>query len=326
MQEVLREYQRQENASLSILLAKANKRLTDLATAFSSSNEENLIVQNVASQPNLAHLGVCVLTINKEKARALKECYYSLLARYFSARKTLKKLLRYYTQKSIRKNVATYYSDYLLCKRATAARHKLYSLLALLLLPTRAQKEVTFNFITKLSLSKVSRIVYNTIIVVVCRLTKIAYYILARGDQNGSNLAQAQIREVVCLYKVLARVISNRGFIISAKYQKTFNQYINSKRVLTLAYYLQTNSQIERQNQTLEQYLRIYYSLKQDNQAFFILVAEFAYNDSVYATTEVTLFCANYEIDLRSVNQPIIALGNGKLPIEFQVALKVLSI
>jgi hypothetical protein len=39
-----------------------------------------------------------------------------------------------------------------------------------------------FNFITKLLPSKFNSIVYNAIIVVVYYLTKIAYYILARGN------------------------------------------------------------------------------------------------------------------------------------------------
>jgi hypothetical protein len=36
-----------------------------------------------------------------------------------------------------------------------------------------------FNFITKLPVSKISRVIYNSIIVVVYRLIKIAHYILA---------------------------------------------------------------------------------------------------------------------------------------------------
>jgi hypothetical protein len=39
-----------------------------------------------------------------------------------------------------------------------------------------------FNFITELSKSRVSEVIYDAIIVVVCRLTKISYYILAQAD------------------------------------------------------------------------------------------------------------------------------------------------
>jgi hypothetical protein len=45
------------------------------------------------------------------------------------------------------------------------------------------------DFITELPPSKFARVVYNVILVVVCRLTKIAYYILARGDWDNVNLA-----------------------------------------------------------------------------------------------------------------------------------------
>jgi hypothetical protein len=77
------------------------------------------------------------------------------------------------------KDIADYYNDCLRCKRLVIAKHKPYGLLALLLPPTRAWEEVTFDFITELPSSKVSRIIYDAIIVVVCRLTKMTHYVPA---------------------------------------------------------------------------------------------------------------------------------------------------
>jgi hypothetical protein len=47
------------------------------------------------------------------------------------------------------------------------------------------------DFITELPPSKFAGVVYDAILVVVCRLTKMAHYILARGDWDGVDLAQA---------------------------------------------------------------------------------------------------------------------------------------
>jgi hypothetical protein len=49
---------------------------------------------------------------------------------------------------------------------------------------------------------------------------------------------------------------------MNAKYWKTFNYYLNLKRVLTLAFHPETDGQTKRQNQTLEQYLRCYCTLE----------------------------------------------------------------
>ena len=45
------------------------------------------------------------------------------------------------------------------------------------------------DFITELPPSKLSRVVYDAILVIACRLTKMAHYVPARADWDGSDLA-----------------------------------------------------------------------------------------------------------------------------------------
>jgi hypothetical protein len=160
----------------------------------------------------------------------------------------------------------------------------------------------------------------------VCRLTKMAHYIPARGDWDGVDLAQAWIREVIRLHGVPVRVISDRGPLMNAKHWDTFNHYLNSRRVLTSAFHPQTDGQTERQNQTLETYLRCFCSLEQDDWALWIAVGEYAYNDSVHSTTGTTPFRAYYGIDPRGADWPSMPLGEGESPLGGEVATKVLSI
>jgi hypothetical protein len=262
----------------------------------------------------------------EEKARALEECHYDPLAGHFGARKTTEKVSRRYRWKGIRKDIANYCNGCLRCKRAVSAKHKPYGLLAPLPPPIRAWQEVTFDFITELPESRVSGVTYDAIMVVVCRLTKMSHYIPARADWNGTELAQAWIREVIRLHGVPERIISDRGPLMNATHWETFNYYLNSRRVLTSAYHPETDGQTERQNQTLEQYLRIYCTLEQDDWALWISIAEFAYNDSVHATTGITPFRANQGMDPRSANWPTMALGEGESPMAEDLASKVLSL
>ena len=103
--------------------------------------------------------------------------------------------------------------------------------------PAKAWDEATFDFITELLPSKFAGITYDAIMVVVCRLTKMAHYIPAIGDWDGSDLAQAWIREVIRLHGVPSIIISDRGPLMNAKHWKTFNHYLNARRVLTSAYH-----------------------------------------------------------------------------------------
>ena len=61
----------------------------------------------------------------------------------------------------------------------------------------------------------------------------------------------------------------------------------------TSGYHPEGDGQMERTNQTLEQYIRVYCNYQQDNWDELLPLAEFAYNNTPSATTRITPFFAN---------------------------------
>src|SRR5690606_21086887 len=80
---------------------------------------------------------------------------------------------------------------------------------------------------------------------------------------------------------------------------------IGVKSAMSTAYHPETDSQTERVNQTLEQYLRHYCSWKQDNWEDLLALAEFAYNSGVSEATGMSPFYANYGLEPRLTWEPI---------------------
>jgi hypothetical protein len=288
--------------------------------------DDEEVAQDGPENPRLDSKGRVELHTPEAKAEALQKAHDDPTGGHFGAKRTREKLLRYYVWKGLRKDVEEYCKDCLPCRRSTPARHRPYGSLAPLPPPNRPWQEVTMDFITELPPSSYGGVVYDAILVVVCRLTKMAHYIPARGDWDGSDLAQAWIREVIRLHGVPERVISDRGPLMNAKHWKTFQYYLNSRRVLSSAFHPQTDGQTERQNQTLEQYLRCYCTLEQDDWALWIGLGEFAYNDSEHATTRTTPFRAYYGMDPRGAEWPSVAMDKGKSALGLQTAAKVISI
>jgi len=66
------------------------------------------------------------------------------------------------------------------------------------------------------------------------------------------------------------------------------------KRVMSIAYYSQTDGQMERINQEVEVFLRYYINYRQDNWTKWLATAEFQYNDKEHAATRHTPFYVNY--------------------------------
>ena len=115
------------------------------------------------------------------------------------------------------------------------------------------------------------------------------------------------------MYSIYSRYINievPKGIILdyrslfTSKFQAKVCYQIQVTRRLSTIFYLQTNRQTERQNQTLEYYLRVFYNNKQDNQALLLLSVEFSFNNSIYSSIKVASFKALYRINIRFPRMP----------------------
>ena len=93
---------------------------------------------------------------------------------------------------------------------------------------------------------------------------------------------------------MLENVISDRGLQFAAGLTKELNKILGIETKLLMAYHPQTDSQMERTNQELKQYSRMYINHRQNNWSEWLAMAEFAFNNKVYIVTKTSLFQVNY--------------------------------
>ena len=86
-------------------------------------------------------------------------------------------------------------------------------------------------------------------------------------------------------------VISDRGPQFVAGLTRELNKMLGIETKLSTAYHPETDGQMERTNQKLEQYLRMYVNHRQNNWAKWLAMAEFAFNNKA---TKISLFQVNY--------------------------------
>jgi len=89
-------------------------------------------------------------------------------------------------------------------------------------------------------------------------------------------------------------VISDRGPQFIAGLTKELNKILGIETKLSIAYYPETDGQIERTNQELEQYLRMYINHRQNNWSEWLVMAEFTFNNKVYTAMKMSPFQVNY--------------------------------
>ena len=114
------------------------------------------------------------------------------------------------------------------------------------------------DFITNLPPSKNNKVVYDAILVIVDCFSKMSLYIPAEKTWRAEDLADSFIKRVISRFRVPKEVVLDRGSIFISRMWAEICTVIKQKRHLSTAFHPQTDRQTERQNQTLETYLRIF--------------------------------------------------------------------
>jgi hypothetical protein len=134
---------------------------------------------------------------------------------------------------------------------------------------------------------------FNSILVIVDRLSKQAIFIPTNTTDTAAHLAQQFIKNVFAKHGLPADIISDRGRLFVSKFWQSLCEALDISSNLSTAYHPQTDGQTERTNQTLEQYLRIFVNYQQDDWATQLPLAEFVYNNTPHSATGVSPFFAN---------------------------------
>ena len=214
-------------------------------------------------------------------------------AGHFGYKQTVELTRHSYNWPGSSKDIKVYCRHCIPCQKGKARRHKPYGLLKSLPTPTRAWGSVTMDFITDLPPSKgYNGAVYDAVLVTVDRLTKMAHYTATRKDIDAPTLAGLFLYKHVRLHGVPDNLITDRGTVFTLKYWSSFCFHLHAQQNLTTAFHPQTDGQTERQNQTLETYIRMFGNDEQDDWALLLPMAEFAYNNSIHNATGYTPFFA----------------------------------
>ena len=96
---------------------------------------------------------------------------------------------------------------------------------------------------------------YDSILVIVDRLTKMVHYEPVKVTINAPGLAEVILDVVVQHHGLPNSIVSDRGSLFILKFWLSLCYFLGIKRRLSTAFHLQTNDQTERQNSMMEAYL-----------------------------------------------------------------------
>lgn len=147
----------------------------------------------------------------------------------------------------MRARVENYYQRCAVCKRSKAARHRLYGTLSFLSIPEYKWSEITLDFVVSLSPSTDwNGAVYDSILVIVDRLTKIVHYVPVTKDMDAPDLYEVLDREIFRIHGLPDSIVSDRDSLITSGYWRALMRYMTIDRRMSTAFRPQTDGQTER--------------------------------------------------------------------------------
>jgi hypothetical protein len=135
---------------------------------------------------------------------------------------------------------------------------------------------------------------YDSIWVIVDRLTKVFHFILVKATYSGAKLVEQYISKIVCLHGVLKKIVSDRGTQFTSRFWQKLHESTDTKLNFSSAYHPQIDGQTERTNQILEDMLRACTLKHGGSWDKNLPHAEFAYYNSYRSSLRMAPFEALY--------------------------------
>jgi len=195
----------------------------------------------------------------------------------------------------VTKEVKQYVEGYNACQRNKNRTEQPAGKLMPNSIPKKPWAHISADFITKLPLAEG----YDSILVVVDRLTKMAHFIPTTEKTSAEGLARLFRDNVWKLHGLPKSIISDRGPQFMVGLMRVLNQMLGIESKMSMAFHPQIDGQTERVNQELEQYLRMFIDHQQEQWPDWLGTAEFVYNNKAHLSTKTLPFKANYRQDSR---------------------------
>nr|GEX18853.1 putative reverse transcriptase domain-containing protein [Tanacetum cinerariifolium] len=206
-------------------------------------------------------------------------------------------LKQLYWWPNMKAEIATYVSKCLTCAKVKAEHQRPSGLLQQPEIPVWKWERITMDFIIGLPRTQSG---YDSIWVIVDRLTKSAYFLPVKTTNNMEKLTQLYLKEVVCRHGVLISIISDRDSKFTSRFWRSLQEALGTRLDMSTAYHPEMDSQSERTIQTLKDMLRACVIDFRGSWDRHLPLVEFSYNNSYHVSIKAAPFEALYGRKCRS--------------------------
>ncbi|GJR55825.1 putative reverse transcriptase domain-containing protein [Tanacetum coccineum] len=217
----------------------------------------------------------------------MHESYKSKYSIHPGSDKMYQDMKKLYWWPNMKADIATYVSKCLTYAKVKAEHQRPSGLLVQTEIPQWKWDNITKDFIMKLPMLSQG---YDTIWVIVDRLTKFAIFVPMRETDPMEKLARMYLEEVVTRHGIPVLIICDRNPGFASNFCRSLQKALGMNLDMSIAYHPQIDGQSERTIQTLEDMLRACVIEFGKGWVNHFPLVEFSYNNSYHASIKAAPF------------------------------------
>jgi hypothetical protein len=156
----------------------------------------------------------------------LKEAHYSTYSIHPGSTKMYQDFKQKYWWYGLKKDVASHVALCDVCQRVKAKHQRPAGLLHPLKIPEWKWEEIGMNFIVGLPRTSTG---YDSIWVIVDRLTKVAHLNPVKTTYSGARLAKLYMAQIVCLHRVPKKIVSDQGSQFTSRFWQKLHKCLDTR-------------------------------------------------------------------------------------------------
>ncbi|GJU42436.1 putative reverse transcriptase domain-containing protein [Tanacetum coccineum] len=227
----------------------------------------------------------------------MHESHKSKYSIHPGSNKMYQDMKKLYWWPNMKADISTYVSKCLTCAKVKAEHQRPLGLLVQPEIPQWKWDNITMDFVTKLPKSSQG---YDTIWVIVDRLTKSSIFTPMRETVFMEKLARMYLKEVVTRHGIPVLIIYDHDSRFASNFWRSLQKALGTNLDMSTAYHLQTDRQSDRTIQTLEDMLHACVIDFGDGWVRHLPLVEFSYKNSYHASIKAAPFKALYGRKCRS--------------------------
>ena len=217
----------------------------------------------------------------------MKEAHDTPLSIHPGSTKMYQDIRQRFWWSNMKQDIACYVAESDVCHRIKAEHQRPVGTLQPISIPEWKWDHVEMDFVTGFPKSQKCN---DAILVVIDRLSKVAHFLAVKETITASQLATLYMARIVSLHGIPLVISSDRGSLFTLRFWASFQEAMGTHLSINTAFHPQSQGQVERVNQVLEDMLRscvISFGKKWEESHPY---AEFSYNNSYQASLKMSPF------------------------------------